>query len=150
MTAQQKKQYHKDHAVHNNGALKVINKNGKFLDWSITICFYTCLHAVKHKSFPLSFKVGSKTVQLDSFEGYCQYTADAGGSKHSKLCDLLNNHYTEIASQYEHLMDMCMTARYHNYQVDREDANFAIELKEHIYNYCIDPEVAAAETAQKK
>lgn len=137
MAASAKRQYHKDHAIHNNGALKVINKGNKYLDWSVTICFYTCLHAVKYKAFPLIFEVGSKKIKLESFEDYCNYTRESGGSKHHKICDLLNAHYTEIASEYEQLMNMCMTSRYNNYIVDRDEANYAIELKEKIYKFCI-------------
>jgi len=137
MTPQQKKQYHKDHAIHNNSAVKVINKPGKHLDWTITICFYTCLHAVKHKAFPLTFVIGTKKVTLNSFEDYCQYTSDSKVSKHFKICDLLYSHFSIIAADYDQLMNMCMTARYNNYKVDRDEANKAIELKDKIYKFCI-------------
>lgn len=137
MKPEEKRQYHKEHAIHNNSAVKVINKPGKHLDWTITICFYTCLHAVKYKAFPLTFTIGKKNITLNSFEDYCQFTSDTKASKHFKLCDLLHSHYPEIASDYQQLMDMCMTARYHNYKVDREEANRAIEFKNNIYKYCI-------------
>lgn len=130
-------EYHKAHAEHNNAAIKLLDKNPGYLDWVVTICFYTCLHAIKYKAFPMTVKAtGGKSYTLNSFEDYCRSMDGRLGDKHAKLSDLVNSYHVDISAEFSQLKDICWIARYENYYVERTKSNFAKGLKDKILNYC--------------
>lgn len=136
-----RKNYHKNHAIHNNDALKHMDKKQNFLDWVITISFYTSLHAIQYKSFPLTIAGNGSIQTFDTFEKYCTGRL---GNKHAKLQDLVNIHHSSISAEYSQLKDLCWTARYNDYSCDRDSSNYAKKLKDKIYNYCFEEEILVA------
>ena len=129
--------YHLEHANHNNDALKHLDKSPKYLDWVITMSFYTALHILQYKIFPLKQKAANAgSFTLKTFEEYCSHFRNQQGTKHEKLCDLAYEHCADIGAQYNALKDMCWTARYKNYETDRDLSNLAKKYKDEIYTFC--------------
>jgi hypothetical protein len=129
--------YHLEHAQHNNDALKYLGKSPKFLDWVITMCFYTSLHILQYKIFPLKVKASnSGSYTIKTFEEYCSHFREIENSKHDKLSDLAYNYCADIGAQYNSLKDLCWTARYRDYTTDRDLSNLAKDYKNQIFEYC--------------
>lgn len=126
------------HAEHNEKALKYIDKTPDFLDWVITMCFYSSLHYARYKLFPLpdATSDGKSKFQHKTFDEYSRFYRDKPISKHMMLHNLLEEHHPEISSEYGQLMDLCKTARYHNYKYTREESNLAKKLQVKIKTYC--------------
>lgn len=138
MTVRDTKNYHRDHAIHNNNAIKHMDKNPAFLDWVLTMCFYTSLHAVKHKAFPMEIpNSGGKKDIINCFEDYCTRFYQNRNSAHSRLSDLVNSYLQEISAEYSQLKDMCWNARYYDYNCDRDTSNLAKKHKDKIFKHCI-------------
>lgn len=138
MPPRDSKAYHKAHAIHNNEAIRHMDKKPDFLDWVLTICFYTALHAIKHKSFPLELTVASgKKEIIHCFEDYCFKFYGNTRDAHSRLSDLVNSYHIEISGEYSQLKDLCWNARYYDYECDRDTSNLAKKYKDKIFKYCI-------------
>ncbi len=134
-----KKKLHRlAHAEHNEKALKYIDKKPDYLDWVITMAFYSALHYARYRLFPLKDTTsdGKNKFEHATLDKYCSYYRGRQMSKHATLEMLLEMHCKEIASEYSRLMDLCKTARYHNYQYERAEANLAKNLLEQIKAYC--------------
>lgn len=128
----------KDHAEHNEKALKYLDKTPEFLDWVITMAFYSALHFVKHKLFPLTEQTkDGHSFRHQSFESYFAFNRDKKIDKHTMLKNLVEDNCIEISAKYSHLLDICKTARYINYEYDRTESNLAKKYLEDIKEYCI-------------
>ncbi len=112
------------HAKHNKEACEYLIESGKFNDWVITTAFYSALHFIESNLFPLSITYGSKTVRYNSFDHYCDNTTNYN-SKHRLRRTLIEEHLSEIAVEYNSLMDLCWTARYSNYNHSSDIASLA-------------------------
>ena len=69
------KQKSKDHAIHNELACIYLDKCTDFPDWVITTSFYSSLHFLQHKLFPIKVGLGkirgkTQSVVFDDFESY--------------------------------------------------------------------------------
>ena len=126
-----------EHARHNDLALKYLDKKPDFLDWVITMCFYSSLHYVKYYLFPITLKAtnSKSTFKIQTFEQYCT-NQRYGISAHKVLNDLVENHASEIAFEYSNLFDLCHTARYVDYKIERDVSNHAKQLQKNIKEFC--------------
>lgn len=116
------------HACHNEEVCKLINANGKFPDWVITTAFYSAIHFVSFRIFPIIVEnEGGHQDQLTTLDEYHRYHGFKF-SKHQALSDLVYMRYPNISPDFDWLMDLCMTARYQNYQQVQEDATRALKL----------------------
>ena len=101
-----------DHARHNEKVLKYLDKEPTNSDWVITVAFYSALHYVRYKIFPLTVKKanGDNHIHI-TFDNYCSYHRYDNLGKHEMLLGLVAEHCPEIAYEYNQLKDMCWTAR---------------------------------------
>ncbi|MBK9533864.1 MAG: hypothetical protein IPO10_01555 [Flavobacteriales bacterium] len=116
----------KGHAAHNEAACDLLNTSGTFPDWVITTAFYSALHLVYEKLFPLT----EKGETLNSFDQYfgSRYARKGPGdkpSKHEATVDLVKSHLPGVASYYRLLKDSCHNARYRSYVVKPYEATVA-------------------------
>ncbi len=125
----------RNHALHNEKVCQYLAQSGEFPDWVITTAFYTALHFVKYKIFPLLLDNGKRYSSLDDYRrkiGYQQH----GSSAHSILRKLLNQRFKNIAAPYNELYDSCQNARYTDYDISSEEVTFALDNLAEIKKYC--------------
>jgi hypothetical protein len=113
-----------EHALHNEKVCDVLHKHKDFKDWVITTSFYSAIHFISHKLFPLKVQIDGKTITVTSFENYCLVNNIIRG-KHGAFSRLVEEKLSEISNQYNHLKDMSWTARYHRYKFDESISRLA-------------------------
>ena len=125
------------HARHNEKVFKSLDRDPDNLDWVITIAFYSSLHYVRSKIFPLEVtkENGEKHTHY-SFDDYSSYHRYDGIGKHEMLLELVTTHCPEISFEYNQLKDVCWTARYVDYKFDRAISNLAKKHQAAIKEYC--------------
>jgi hypothetical protein len=135
-----------NHALHNEKVCEVVCQNG-FYDWAITTAFYSALHFVQHKIFPINEKTkdGHK-FKVSSFNQYYKAFNIHGKSKHELLIDLVQEHCAAIAPEYIWLHDTCRNARYHQHNIKEPTAIKAKEWLKKIKEYCNPPAVEVKST----
>ncbi|MDR0305658.1 MAG: hypothetical protein LBI42_02350 [Chitinispirillales bacterium] len=131
----QKKSNSLDHAFHNEKVCKYLNKKSEFADWVITTAFYSALHFLRGKLFPLEFGNGSRKIEIVDFDDYCIKNGTTAG-KHETLSNLVGEHLPELYAHYSKLKSLSWTARYNCYEYDRDLSNHALEKLELIKNGC--------------
>lgn len=122
-----------DHAEHNEKACQLLFKTNEFNDWVVTTAFYSSLHYVNFKLFPLT-KDENKYENLSQYYKTLQLPRPA---LHNVTIELVSTYIKHISSFYRWLYDTCRTARYHNYKVDDQTAKMAILCLNNIKNACI-------------
>lgn len=124
-------------AEHNEAACKYLNEPGNFIDWVITTAFYSAIHYIHHKIFPYTyvFPDGSK-VTYQNFDKLYRQFKKSDHSKHGYLRNFVEANHSEIAVDFQHLMDNCFTARYYDYHFDQIAASSALRRLEKIRLYC--------------
>jgi hypothetical protein len=123
-----KKEKRLQHALHNERVCSLIYNTKDFSDWVITTAYYASLHFVSYSIFPMKEKTenGNK-FDINSLDEYCNIKA-ADRGKHNVLCNLVRNKLPKIASEFRWLKDLCLSARYENYQQTERNAQKAFEL----------------------
>lgn len=116
------------HALHNEELCSLINSTGKYPDWVITTAFYSAIHFVSFKIFPIREQSNTgehfEIKTLDEYHRFNNITVN----KHQALADLVYEYYPTISADYDWLMDLCTKARYQNYQQTTQDAQRSIDL----------------------
>lgn len=131
----------KEHAEHNESLCDFLYDNGNYNDWVVTTAFYSALHFVRHKIFPLT-KYDAENGNyktFDDFEQYLSWLSNPKPNKHRELKKLVYEHseLTPIYGRYLRLFDLCRIARYHNYKTLQEKANIARENLKEIKKICM-------------
>ena len=124
-----------EHALHNEEACNHLQKVKGFEDWILTTAFYSSLHFVNHKLFPM--KVGG--VNYTTFNTYYANVVRKSSkavSKHTAIIYLLNSSEKEINKEYKWLFDACHTARYSDYKVSPAIAKTATDYLQKIKLHC--------------
>jgi hypothetical protein len=124
------------HARHNEKVCKYLNKKEEFSDWVITTAFYSALHFVRYKIFPLRSTNRGKQITYNDFEQCYRYDNPANLPKHEFLVEKVTEHIPEIASHYAFLHDTCKNARYINYKYSREVSSKAVKYLKNIEEVC--------------
>jgi len=126
-----------DHALHNESVCKYLNKKPECADWVITTAFYSALHFLRSKIFPLDLIENGKKIKFTDFDSYCSTKQIAKG-KHRTFSDLVEKEVPDpnLAVQFNWLKDMSWTARYNSYNFDRTYSNFALEKLKLIKSFC--------------
>lgn len=114
-----------DHARHNKQVCEYLSKNSDYNDWVITTSFYSALHFVDYKLFPLQkYKFNGKDYDFLKFEDYYSFYAKKisikGISRHKARLDLVEKKLDDIAPHYSKLLSLCTKARYVNYKFDNQ------------------------------
>lgn len=119
-----------EHACHNKHACEYLGKHSDYSDWIITTAFYSALHFVDYKLFPLKFNSGEKEYVFLRFEDYYGFyvkNITRGIGRHKVRLELVEKRLIDIAHQYNKLLNLCTNARYFNYKLDSRYAVFARE-----------------------
>ena len=120
------------HALHNEEVCNWLNRKPEFTDWVITTAFYSAIHFVDHKLFPLK----QNSVTYKSFEEYSLRANKFNENKHKLKSRLVSTEANSIFPAYNQLKEMSFNARYIDYATDRSISNKAIELLKEIKKYC--------------
>jgi hypothetical protein len=124
------------HAQHNVKVCKYLNKKEEFSDWVITTAFYSALHFVRYKIFPLKTVNKGKQVIYNDFEHCYRYDNPMNLPKHEFLVEKVTEILPEIAPQYIFLHDTCKNARYINYNYSRTVSAQAVSFLKKIEELC--------------
>jgi hypothetical protein len=126
-----------EHALHNESVCKYLNKKPECADWVITTAFYSSLHFLRSKIFPLNLTENGKTITFTDFDNYCAAKQIAKG-KHRAFSDLVEQKVADptLAAQFNWLKDLSWTARYNSYEFDRTYSNAALEKLKLIKSFC--------------
>jgi hypothetical protein len=123
-------------ANHNRDCCDYLNKNGNFGDWVITTAFYSALHFVDSKLFPIDVngKIYNKLSDYLSF--YNSNNPQNPLTPHQMRLELVNKNLTEISANYKALYDQSRTARYNNYYTTETQVKFAVSILNKISKKC--------------
>ena len=113
----------KGHAAHNEAASDVLHSSGAFPDWVITTAFYSAMHLVYERLFPIQAD-GTTYPNFEAYyaQKYARKAAPDKPTKHDATVDLVKAHLPAVASNYRLLKDSCHNARYRNYKVKPYEA----------------------------
>jgi|ERR1019366_1416668 hypothetical protein len=133
-----------DHAKHNEDVCIHLVENTKFGDWIITTAFYSAMHYMRDKLFPLKvIKTGVEIIAKD-FDHYC-LIMDKVGRKHNVLRKLVEeNTPIDIAAAYNQMLDASWTARYSRYKFSEKVAKLAKKRLMAVKNYVLKVEETKA------
>jgi hypothetical protein len=106
---------------HNEALCEELAKSGKWNDWVITTAFYSALHFVENKIFPLKIK----DTTYNSFDLYYPSRTDNSRGQHEARLRLVKERLNMAYSSYRFLYNNSRTARYNNYKVSPEMASMA-------------------------
>ena len=126
-----------DHAIHNEKVCNYLSKKSDYGDWIITTAFYSALHFLRHKIFPFYMNTeDGKKIKVSEFEVYCLF-CNLHKSKHAIFSELVEKKAKPIAPEYNNLKDISFTARYVNYNYDRDISSLAKKQLLKIKEYCL-------------
>lgn len=127
-----------DHAEHNESTCDFLaTATDKHNDWIITTAFYSSMHYLRHKVFPLEIIKSTGKITVSSFEEYC---TEKGiyGQKHKVMRKLIeDNCDLSIASTYNQMLDLSFTARYNKYKYGKKIARLAQKRLNAIKGYSV-------------
>ena len=106
---------------HNEALCEELAKSNKWNDWVITTAFYSSLHFVESKIFPLKVK----DITYDSFDLYYPFRTDNSRGQHKARLRLVKERFNMAYSAYRFLYNNSRTARYNNYRISQDMANTA-------------------------
>jgi hypothetical protein len=124
-------------AEHNQDACLKLDTVGCFPDWVVTTAFYSAVHYIQYKLFPLTGHDGTKLVMHQTFIDYNE-TVNPHNSKsrHNIMLMLVKHHAKNIEPEYRALYDNCLTARYSDYRISPDVATMSKEDLASIKSYC--------------
>ncbi len=126
-----------EYALHNEKTCKYLDRKPDFADWVITTAFYSALHFVRFKIFPVTIQKNNKNIEIPDFESYYRINNPLNLSKHALLSSLVEEFHAEIANDYNKLRDISWSARYNNYKYSRDISNVAKKRLDKIKSYCM-------------
>jgi hypothetical protein len=125
------------HGEHNEKACDLLFLQRSFPDWTITTAFYAALHFISYKIFPFTHKIASgESLRFDNIEQWQQFKRYTSNKRHELLKELVAVHCDKIYPDYDWLLSLSMTARYHQYQQDELLAGKAVRLMKEIKKAC--------------
>jgi len=119
-----------DHARHNRDACDSFIQLGNYNDWVITTAFYSAIHFIDHKLFPLIDYRGRSVSDIG------QFSKMEGVSKHEARILIISLRLPSQNTNFGFLYNQCLTARYINYHVSLETAEKAREKLRLIEEEC--------------
>jgi hypothetical protein len=124
------------HAKHDEEIATMLHAGKKSDHWTVIICFYSALHYVRAKMFPLTEIAGGVSTTYNSFDDYhSKFRAD-GHSMHDRLVALTWRELKSIGQKYQWLFHGSITARYNNYEPDPRAAGQSIKYLAEIKKEC--------------
>jgi hypothetical protein len=124
------------HAKHNEDLCLIIQAlPDNYNDWVVTTAFYSCIHYVEHKLFPLELN----SINYQNFNQYYYaffIATNNSTNKHEAKIELVETYLVSVSSNYRWLYDACMNARYKNYMLSNMIASIAVQTMELVKNAC--------------
>ncbi len=132
-----------DHAKHDEEIALWINREKKSTRWIIIVSFYSALHYLRGKIFPLTeiAPTGGVATTYDSFDHYHYRNRIPGKSVHDCLVDLTYKEVPLIAVKYNMLYNQSITMRYKFDEPLERDAEAAIKFLLAIKKECLKPQI---------
>ena len=125
------------HAEHNEKLCLIIQAlPDNYNDWVVTTAFYSCIHFVEHKLFPLDIN-GVIYKNFNSYYHAFFVNTNNSLSKHEAKIELVETYLVKVSSNYRWLFDACMNARYRNYIVSNMHATISVQTMALIKKACI-------------
>lgn len=125
------------HAEHNKKLCLIIQSlPDNYNDWVVTTAFYSCIHFVEHKLFPLTVN-GVTYKNFNTYYHAFFVSTNNSLSKHEAKIELVETYLVTVSSNYRWLFDACMNARYRNYIVSNMHATIAVQTMEIVKKACI-------------
>lgn len=127
----------KAHAIHNESTCNLLYKNGGFNDWVVTTAYYSSIHFVYHRLFPLQ---KGKILYQNFDEYYTRFCSQVNYNrkcKHTETVKLVYNELRNIGSDFKGLKDLCHTARYNDYNISIDLTNKAVKRLHNIKKVCL-------------
>jgi hypothetical protein len=131
------------HAQHNEELCYKLHAEGKWNDWVITTAFYSAIHFVEERLFPLKVK----ETEYKSFDEYYSQRTDGSRSQHEARLKLVSVHLHKAYGSYRWLHDSCRTARYYNYAATPEMANTAVMKLKVAKSLCVSSSTSGLPTS---
>ncbi|CAN5168941.1 hypothetical protein BH09BAC5_BH09BAC5_10150 [soil metagenome] len=123
----------KEHGEHNRKLCDHLLSRGDYNDWVVTTAFYSAIHFIEHKLFPLDY--GGKTLSdINSANNFIRTR-----SKHETRALLVGMYLSSQSADYAYLEKNCKNARYVNYKVNPETAKNAKAMLVKIETECCKP-----------
>lgn len=123
------------HAEHNAKICRHLFDGEEFTDWVITTAFYSSMHYLRHKIFPLEIIKDGRKITVNDFEEYC-IESNIKGKRHSEMRKLVENQCEgRVSSKYNQMLDLSWTARYSKYRFSRKAAETAMKRLGEIEQY---------------
>ncbi len=119
-------------AERNEAICSFLHDNGRWPDWVVTTAFYSALHYVRSRLFPLS--LGDQVYR--NFEEYCALNSHFRQDKHQLLLTLVFQHLRPAYESYRFLMNESKKARYNDYDTPRNIASKAVECLSTVKELC--------------
>ncbi|MBL0315401.1 MAG: hypothetical protein IPP69_06295 [Flavobacteriales bacterium] len=120
----------KAHGEHNRDVCDFLIKDTHYNDWIITTAFYSAIHFIDHKIFPLTLK-GKTINSIDEARRILNLNGRHGTRQH-----LVSTQLTDQKANYSFLDKNCRNARYINYAVSNSKAKIARQRLEQIIARC--------------
>jgi len=121
----------KEHGEHNESLCSKLLKEGEYNDWTITTAFYSAIHFIDYKLFPITIE-GDVYNSIGSIHRlYGKY------SKHKTRELLVCKYLSEQKENYAFLSKNCWNARYENYKVNPQRAQIAKDKLNKIKEACL-------------
>ncbi len=117
------------HGKHNEDLCLIIKELKIYNDWVVTTAFYSCIHYVEHKIFPLTIN----GITFKKFNDYYRSLSPNKSmdspriSKHEAKIELVEVYIKSVSSKYRWLYDTCMTTRYKNYIISNMIADISVQ-----------------------
>ena len=104
------------HAAHNEDVFNLLLPKTDFVDWIVTTAFYSALHYVDAKLFPIKYSEKGIQFTVTNMESYAVSALNRYGTdKHVCRLKLVERNMKDISFEFNWLYSTCKTARYHNY-----------------------------------
>ncbi|MGA7160155.1 MAG: hypothetical protein WBZ48_04080 [Bacteroidota bacterium] len=125
-----------NHAKHDEEIATMLHTGKKSVQWTVIVCFYSALHYVRSKIFPLTEVSGGVTTTYNSFDDYHTRLRADGHSMHDRLVILTWRDLNSIAAKYQWLFNSSITARYNNYEPDPRASDMSMKYLLEIKKEC--------------
>lgn len=130
------------HALHNEEAFLHLLPEEKFVDWIINTAFYSALHFVDYKIFPLRVTEKGIHLTIDDIDSYSISILNKSHSdKHTCRVTLVRQKLKEISYEFNWLYSNCKNARYtdYNFSNPTDTCKKAKAYLEAIKKFCYTP-----------
>lgn len=119
-----------EHGNHNKSLCDELLGQQKYHDWVVTTAFYSAIHFIDHKMFPVKLENGRWARSISEAQ------KSIGCTKHQCREILVDTYMPQMSVEFKFLQSACFNARYKDYKVAPADSSLSREHLEHIIIEC--------------